>query len=59
MAKVTFISDRVLVKTMRSDDSFRVECDTGEYSLKEMQQLMGFVKGVPYRVTIEPEIEQL
>jgi len=57
MPKITFTADKVFVKRMRSDNSFRVELDTGEYSLPQMQELMGAPEGV-YRITIEPEISE-
>ena len=54
--KITFKADRVIVKSFRTDRSFRVELDTGEYEIKAMQELLGLPEGV-YKIEITPVIE--
>lgn len=56
LRKITFKADGILVKKLRTDKSFRVELDTGEYELRAMQELMGLPEGV-YEITIVPVIE--
>lgn len=55
--EITFKTDKIIVKTFRTDKSFRVELDTGEYEIDAMKELLGAPDNVVYDVTIKPVVD--
>lgn len=52
--KIEFIGETPFVKTFKSNrDSYRVEIDTGKYSLEAITNLMQLPADKNYKITIE------
>jgi len=54
--EIKFRADRVFLKPLRTDHSFRVELDVGKYEKQEMIKVLILPKGM-YKITIEPDVE--
>jgi len=52
--KIEFTGETPFVKTFKSNrDSYRVEIDTGKYSLEAITQIMQLSEDKTYKITIE------
>lgn len=53
--KVIFTADKIAVTERMSDNSYKVQAWTGEYSQKEMSQLMLLDKNKTLKITVEED----
>ena len=54
--EIRFKADRIFLKPLRSDRSFRVEIDTGEYEAEAMKEILTLPEGI-YEISITPVVE--
>lgn len=52
---IEFLSDRITIKERESDNSYKVQFNTGEYMQAQIVKLMALPKDVSLKVTVEVE----
>lgn len=52
---IQFTADRIRITERLSDNSYKVECFTGEYEQEKMVEIMALPKDVAIKISLEVE----